>query len=59
MILRCSEARILLNVALFDKPSKNKVESNEREGKSLKNISKYLIYGFGVEEKSRGEKKTS
>ena len=37
----------MLNVALFGKPSKDKVEMNERELKSLKNISKQL--------KKRGE----
>ena len=47
------------NDALFDKPSKDKVEMNEREMKSLKNISKHLVLGFRVEEKRRREKKPS
>ena len=40
--LQCSEAHILSNDALFDKPSKDKVEMNEREMKALKNLSKHL-----------------
>ena len=57
--LRCSEACILSNDVLFGKPSKDKVEMNEREMKSLKNLSKYLVWVFGVEEKKSGEKKPS
>ena len=41
--LQCFDARILLNVALFGKPSKDKVKMNERELKSLKNLSKHLV----------------
>ena len=42
-VLRCSDAHILLNVALFGKPGKDKVKMNERDMKSLKNISKHLL----------------
>ena len=41
------------NVALFDKPSKDKVEMNEREMKNLKKIS----MSRGLELKKRGEEK--
>ena len=41
-VLRCSDARILLNGAFFGKPSKDKAEMNKREMKYLKNLSKHL-----------------
>ena len=47
------------NVALFSKPSRDEVEMNEREMKSVKSLSKHFVYGFGVEEKRKGEEKTS
>ena len=47
------------NDALFDIPSKDKVEMNEREMKYLKNLSKHFTWGFEVEEKRRRGEKTS
>ena len=41
----------MLNVALFGKPSEDKVEMNEREVKSLKNISKHLLRGLELKKR--------
>lgn len=57
MFLRCSEARISLKIALFGKLSKDKVEINEREVNSLKNIFNILFRGLELKKIGREGKK--
>ena len=55
--LRCSDAHISVNVALFGKPSKDKLEMNEREMKSLKNLSKHFVRDLELKKRGKERRK--